>query len=180
MTNLPDYFAYLCEIVCVDGRYTDESYWILAEELWNTDYTWVLEYDENRAKSVNILRYRYLEDGGKELYSKKPSVLEVLIMLSDVMFDLLDEMDDEDRRPMYFWEMIDNLGLSSFTDGLFRDFPERRDRYIRKIRKKIDIWLRREFEYDGRGSPFPLKDPRKSQINAELWDQMNQYIIENY
>lgn len=180
MTNLPDYFTYLCEIVCVDGRYTDESYWVLAEELWNTEYTWILGQDENRVKSVSVLRHRYLADGGKELYCGNPSVFEVLVMLSDAMFDLLDELDDEDRRPMYFWEMIDNLGLGGYNDNLFREYPGRNGQYYRNINRKIGIWLDRKFNFDGSGSPFPLKNHPQNQRNVELWYQMQSYIVENY
>lgn len=180
MTMLPDYFAYLCEIVCVDGRYTDESYWILAEELWNTDYRWSLWQDENRSKSVSVLRKRYLNAGGTDIYDGIPSVLEVLVMLSDAMHDLMDELDGEDRRPMYFWEMIDNLGLIRYTDALFRENFDRKSGYLEQIRKKIDIWMDRRFGYDGRRSPFPLKNARENQRTVDLWYQMQAYLVENY
>lgn len=175
-----DYFIWLCEMVCVDGRYTDESYWILAKQLWDIDYEWIMEQDENRSKSVSILRHRYLAEGGKEWHDEIPSVLEVLIMLSDAIFDMLDELDGEDRRPMYFWEMIDNLGLIDFTDNRFRQLPDRNSWDFRRIRQRIDVWLDRRFDYDGTGSPFPLQKPREDQRNVELWYQMNAYIIENY
>lgn len=180
LEDKPDYFCWLSEMVCVDGRYTDESYWILAEALWDIDYFWILERDENRAKSVDLLRNRYLLDGGKERYEGKPNVLEVLVMLSDVMFDMLDELDGEDRRPMYFWEMIENLGLSDFTDQVYEELPNRRAWFYRRIKQRISVWLERKFDYNGFGSPFPLENPREDQAEVELWYQMQYYVVENY
>lgn len=176
-----DYFVWLCEMVCVDGRYTDESYWVLAEALWCTDYYWTIPLDRNRANNSSILRFRYSKlEGGEDPYDGPPTVLEVFVMLAEDMFNLLDELDGEDRRPMFFWEMIDNLGLTSFTDQLFRDYPEKKELYLRRIQKKLDIWMHREYDYNGTGGLFPLRDPRSDQTKIELWYQMQSYISENY
>lgn len=180
-SSYPDYFYWLCEMVCVDGRYTDESYWILAKALWDTEYYWSIDRDENRAKNVSILRYRYCNIGGFDGYDGKPSVLEVLVMLSENMYDILDDLDGEDQRPIYFWEMIDNLGLSLYSDYEFNAAGEDRVMlYFRRIDQKLSRWMDRKFRYSGHGSPFPLRDAREDQRDVELWYQMNAYLIENY
>lgn len=175
-----DYFDWLCEIVCVDGRYADESYWILAEALWDIDYYWILDMDETRAKSVETLRYRYINEGGRPRYTGKASVLEVLVMMAESMYDLLDELDGEDQRPIYFWEMIDNLGLIGYSDRFFKEIGDKRPIFERRIVKKVRIWLDRAFEYDGKGSIFPLMEPKEDQRNVDLWYQMQAYLIERY
>lgn len=177
----PDYFTWLCEMVCVDGRYTDESYWILAKALWDTDFHWVLGRDENRARSVSVLRNRYVNIvKGEQPYDGPPTVFEVLVMLAENMFDMLDELDGEDRRPIYFWEMIDNLGLSNYSDQRFDEDPDKYDIFQSRIDRKLQRWMDRLISYNGHGGLFPLKDPKEDQANVELWYQMNAYIMENY
>lgn len=179
-SSYPDYFYWLCEEICVDGRYTDESYWILAKALWNTEYYWSIDRDENRAKNTSILRNRYRNLGGQESYYGPPSVFEVLVMLSENMYDILDDLDGEDQRPMYFWEMLNNLGLTQYTDYAFQNGEERIALYFKRIDQKVRRWLDRSFRSDGHGSPFPLRDAPSDQRDAELWYQMNSYLIENY
>lgn len=176
----PDYFAWLCEIVCVDGRYTDESYWVLAKRLWDTDFYWILDRDESRAKSVSILRYRYQCIGGTDIYKGPATVLEVLVTLAENINDILDELDDENRATMYFWEMIDNLGLSEFSDQFVDEGPENRLISKDEIDKRLENWMDRRIEYDGTGGLFPLNRPKEDQADVEIWYQMNAYIIENY
>ena len=176
----PDYFAWLCETVCVDGRYTDESYWILAKRLWDTDFYWILDRDEDRAKSVSVLRYRYQCIGGTDIYEGPATVFEVLAMLAENINDILDELDGENRTTMYFWEMIDNLGLSEFSDQFFDERPENRLIFEDEIDGRLENWMGRNIGYDGLDGLFPLKNPKEDQANVEIWYQMNAYIIENY
>ena len=44
----------------------------------------------------------------------------------------------------------------------------------------LDRWIERKFSRNGKGSPFPLKKPKKDQRKVELWYQMQGYICENY
>ena len=38
----------------------------------------------------------------------------------------------------------------------------------------------RQFQYDGRGSPFPLKRPYEDQRSLDMVRQLNAYVLENY
>lgn len=172
----PDYFCWLCETVCVDGRYTDNAYWMLAKNLWNTDFRWSLDMDENRAADGKGFRYRYECEGGTDTYNGPCTVLEVLVALADRMDTCMDELDGECRIPMYFWEMIENLGLEEFDDQFFIQGGDD-DGEIDYI---LERWLNRDYSYDGNGGIFPLKNPKEDQRNVELWYQMNAYLMENY
>lgn len=181
----PDYFCWLCEMVCVDGRYADEAYWVLAKTLWNTDFIWALERDKNRIEDGLYLRDIYAHEGGTDGYDGPCTVLEVLVALADRIDTMLDEVDGENRVAMYFWEMIENLGLGSFTDEYFIGGESGYDLILDHDEKDpidhiLEQWMYREFEYDGYGSPFPLKDAKEDQRAIELWYQANAYIIERY
>ena len=172
----PDYFCWLCEMVCVDGRYTDSSYWILAKILWNTDFYWMIDMDENRAADGEGLRYRYECIGGTDSYDGPCTVLEMMIALADRMDTVMDELDGECRVPMFFWEMIDNLGLSEYTDEWFNEGNDDRG----EIDHILEEFLERGYDYYGHGGLFPLKNPREDQREVELWYQANAYLLENY
>lgn len=181
----PDYFCWLCEMVCVDGRYTDEAYWILAKTLWDTEYIWILDYDDDREKKGLYLRYLYECNGGTDGYDGPCTVLEVLIALAQDMNSALDELDGEDRVSMYFWEMIENLGLGKYSDSALVSKGNGFDVELNKIERSnidqiLDDWLYRRFDYDGTGSPFPLRHPKRDQRGVDLWYQCNAYMIENY
>lgn len=176
----PDYFEWLCELVCVDGRYTDESYWTLAKELYDTEFYWSLDMDADRAADGVALRYRYLNDGGNDRYEGECNVLEMLVALADRLDTIIDELDGEDRTPILFWNMIDNLGLSNFSDHMFDDYPERVHTFHRRIIRKLEKWLDRDITYNGEGGLFPLQRPRSDQRNVDIWYQANAYLLEEY
>lgn len=176
----PDYFCYLCEMVCIDGRYTDQAYWVLAKTLWDTDFTWSLDMDADRAANGMALRKRYYEEGGTDGYDGPCTVLEVLVALADRMAAIFDELDGECKTPMFFWEMIENLELENYSDMAFEDYPARVHGFFNRMDRRIERWLDRRFEPDGRGSPFPLRRPRQDQREVDLWYQANAYMTENY
>lgn len=176
----PDYFVWLCEMVCVDGRYADESYWVLAKALWNTDYYYTIDMDADREADGMALRDRYAREGGLDGYDGPCTVLEVLIALADRMDCMLDELDGECKTPIFFWEMIENLGLENYSDTCFEDYPRRVHSFRNRIDETLETWLGRLFEHNGRGSPFPLHHSRMDQRETDLWYQANAYMIEKY
>lgn len=179
--SAPDYFYWLSELVCVDGRYTDESYWELAKILFDIPFTWKHPMDENRAIDGEDLRDIYYDSGGDELYEGQPcNVLEMLIALSRRIDDILDELDGEDRIAMYFWEMIDNLGLSNFSDRVFEDHPRSYETYIHRIESRVRKWLDRDISFDGHGGLFPLQNAKRDQREIEIWYQACAYLDEHY
>lgn len=178
--DYPDYFVWLCEIVHVDTGYSDESFWSLAKILWNTDFIWILDMDLDRAEDGIALRERYSRIGGTYNYSGPCTVLEMLIALADRMDCVLDELDGECKIPLYFWEMINNLGLSSYSDLKFTQNEDQRDHYYQEIDAILDNWMNRNIGYDGMWGLFPLRNPKEDQRDIDIWYQANAYMLENY
>jgi len=76
----------------------------------------------------------------------------------------------------WFWILIDNLGLICCdNDAYFTNSKVGSD-----VPETIGRMLSREYEADGEGGLFPLKNPKKDQRRIEIWYQMTSYILENY
>jgi hypothetical protein len=93
------------------------------------------------------------------------SVLEMLIALATrfayLTFDPIN--GSEPKKVESFWELINNLKLSSFHTknvGIINDF------------------LERQYSSDGYGGLFPLEFPKEDQRHVEIWYQMMAYINE--
>ena len=170
-----EYFDWLCDRINLQrGKYD-----ILIHELYNIDFTWVIELDSNRAEDGLILR-GYFNTDDLMLLSKPCSVLEALIGLAERMDYIMDDEDRGDRTRIWFWEMIDNLGLNRYADENF-DSPYGRDMdQLNDIHSICSRWLNREFDYAGNGSPFPLNNPHTDQRELHMIDQLNEYILDKH
>lgn len=153
-------------------EYTD-----LIKYLYMTEFKYVLPMDVNRCKDATAILYlKYLNDMGIEydvrtVYEREVSVLEVLIALSfrcerDIMGEPGSYEDDK-----WFWIMLENLGLFEYENDRFNEDDVN---YI------LQKWMNREFNYDGNGSIFPLFRPKRDQREIEIWDQMSDFLNENY
>jgi hypothetical protein len=145
------------------------SYWKLLKLLYFKEFVWVIPNDDNRAEDGRALRIRFLQETDYESdpdwFEYPCSVLELLIALSE---RLAFEGDGEPRT--WFWVLIDNLGLYHYRDG--RKIP------VGKIEETIDILIWRNYEPDGNGGLFPLKNPSQDQRDVDIWYQMNAYLLE--
>lgn len=173
-----DYFHWLCDLIHAEDGHATFS--LLAQELHTREFVWTIPNDDNRAMDGRGLRERYAYENPyertKTLDDMPCSVLEMLIALAGRMdFELSDANDDTDLTTSYFWEMMDNIGLSSYSDDVFLeiDGPFAVDAIIQAL-------LNREYDGDGEGGLFPLKHPQEDQRDVELWYQMNAYLEENY
>ena len=146
----------------------------LFEYLLNKDFEWLLERDQNRAFDGIKLRDIYMKQGGSlnhKWSEKQCSVLEMLIGLSIRMETDITGEPDDDHPERWFWTMLKNLGIDDENDDNF-DLN-----YVDRI---IDIWLKRRFREDGFGSIFPLEHAENDQREIEIWNQMNNFLNENY
>lgn len=169
-----DYHAWLCEIVQANNQ--REQYYNLLDTLGGIPFRYSMEMDSNRCADGLDLRTQYIDETGfLTLYNETGpcTVLEVMIGLAVRMNGITTEHGDEtaDR----FWELVSNLGLLYLTDEEF--YPEHGQEVTEDL---VDIMLDRTFPRNGKGSLFPLRKSRKDQRKAELWYQMNTYLIENY
>jgi hypothetical protein len=150
---------------------TDEDLWAydsLLRFLYTKDFYWLVDMDSNRAEDGLRLRHCNLEIS----LDRPCSVLEMMIALAYRCED--DVMSDPkygDRTQVWFWNMIDNLGLAGMTN----------DQFSPKIANDIvDKFLERAYEPSGKGSLFMVNRPDIDMRNVEIWYQMHAWLNENF
>lgn len=167
-----EYFEWMCDLVCHDRYAEDISYRKLLACLHSTEFIFVLPMDENRAVDGVSLRYRFAqwqEQEGLADYIQGPcSVLEMMVALALRCEEyLMYDPEIGERTGQWFWNMIVSLGLGSETDSRFDK------RYVEDV---LGRFLYREYEPDGRGGLFTIRNPRRDLCDIEIWSQMNDYI----
>lgn len=173
------YFKWLCDLVGFDNNYS-----ILARAMHRKDFYSVIDNDNNRAEDGKNIRELFIKNKEADLeYSEDEleyalggpcSVLEMLIALAFRMEDILYECDGVDRSNEYFWLMLRNLGVDTCTND------EITEEQVYVIEEILNDFLEREYERDGTGGLFPLKNAKKDQRFVEIWYQMMSYLDENY
>ncbi len=185
---MSSYFSYLCDLVKVN----DAHYNKLLTYLHHEEFYSLVSNDENRIVDGEHLRKNFISEIGgptgslsssqsKKYYSVIDEMMELngctlLEMMIGVAYRLEYQLlGSEYERKMadWFWVLIDNLELKSYTDdkiGISLDF----------LQEKIENLLTRRYDFDGTGGLFPLNSPKKDQRKVEIWYQMNAWTIENY
>ena len=173
-----DYFQWLCDIVHIEQEYV--SYRLLARDLHRRPFLYFVDYDENRAGDGLELREEYMRQIDYPGYADiegECSVFEMIVALARRMdFETSDpyDLDDlSDRTAFWFWEIMDNLGLSRYSDDVYVE--ESGDVMVDFI---IDLLLERKYEPNGIGGMFPLESYAEDQRYVEIWNQMNAYLSE--
>lgn len=159
----------------------DEYYKKLISELHDIPFTFLIEKDANRAEDGKYYRNEFLsslhEDDRKYVldcgyFEQQPcSVLEMLVGMAIRIEDEYTGTPGEERPDLIFFDMVQNLRLSRFTDSNFD--KEKVDEIVKK-------WLDRDFESSGLGSIFPLNHTKRDQKKIEIWDQAMEYLSENF
>lgn len=152
-----EYFNWLLNFVCNPGekvRYSE-----LLANLYNTEFEWVIDLDENRASWGIALRDEFGDYG--DILTGPCNMLELMVSLSRQIDNVLYDDAYGCRYSQWFWMMIDNLGIrmtnSNFDDGTFN--------------KKMDIFMNRDFEPDGYGSLFWLPGCKFDCRRVQIWVQ---------
>ena len=79
--------------------------------------------------------------------------------------------DAEGEVSRWFWDMIRNLGLGDMSDDFYdRDYVD----FV------ISRFLKREYEPDGDGGLFKVKNCRYDLRTVEIWYQACWYMNEKY
>lgn len=138
----------------------------------------IVGHDDNRLNDGFELRADYsnsfTDPDLPDIFGEPVSVLEVLVAFArriddDIMYD------GNLHASKWFFIMIDNLGMTNFTDDRLGI-----DWTIDDAEQIIDIWMSRQFEPDGKGSIFPVKYTAFDQREVEMWYQMQEWFKENY
>lgn len=171
MSNEIGYFEWLYEIVCKGRFHKNISYRKLLGCLHSINFKVVkrCRNDINRAEDGIGMRRRYYLATGRNVDTGEPcSVLEMMVALAIRCEEtIMDNPSLGDRTGQWFWSMIRNLGLSDMLDVNFED---------KYVREKIDIFMSRQYEPDGHGGLFIIKNCRRDLRDVEIWYQLCWYL----
>jgi hypothetical protein len=152
--------------------------------LHDIPFTWLIHADDNRAGDAMTFRQsefldQFVFPSDVDLVrlgqwaTATPSVLEVLLGCARRWVYYFGGQS----VAFYFGHMFRGLDLQNFN-GRTLNLGQQE-----AVRNRIDIWLNRQFEPDGTGSPWPLlgnwrryEDQRK----VDMWAQMNAYSAEHF
>lgn len=79
-------------------------------------------------------------------------------------------MDDPamgDRTSQWFWGMVSSLGLNHMMDSLFDE---------QVVDNVITTFLNREYQPNGKGGLFTIKNYKRDLRTVEIWVQLGWYI----
>lgn len=162
------YFQWLCDIVKTHDR-NPEAYKSLLIFLNNVDFQYSIERDGDRFADGVELRYLF----GKKMRIPQSviaanmdiypcSVLEMMIGLSIRCEDIMDDPESGTCVGVWFWEMIDNLGLGEMRNGYFSS---------RKAEPVIARLLNRQYKRNGKGGLFTTNSEDVDMQKEEIWCQ---------
>lgn len=169
------YFDWMYQLV-VDNR-CPKSYRKLFSKLKDTEFIYLIPMDGNRAEDGIDLRYRFGRENGYNdaevavLLDTVPcSVLEMMIALSIRCEEqIMDDPDIGNRTGEWFWDMVASLGFRSMDDSCYDE--EDADDILARF-------LNREYEPNGKGGLFAVKDSTVDMRDVEIWYQLWTYLRE--
>ena len=165
------YFNWLCNIIGSERCFGYVSFNKLLERLHDITFTYCLPRDGNRAENGVSLRYEFALAEGypdvPECLDGPCSVLEMMVALAIRCEGIMDDPTVGDRTGQWFWRMVTNLGLGAMIDDKFdSDFV---DDVILKF-------LNREYEPDGKGGLFRIRNCEFDLRDVEIWHQLCWYL----
>lgn len=166
------YFAWMRELVAAPRR---KRYTKLLRYLFDTEFYYSIPMDGNRAEDGISLRYHFGTENrvsSAEVSARLDiypcSVLEMMVALAQRLEDdIMNDYELGDRTGVWFWQMIENLGLDFADDSGFD---------ISRVEEIICRFLDRRYRYDGKGGLFYIPKPRKDLRSTEIWYQANWYL----
>lgn len=168
-----EYFEWLYASVC-DNRYSKSiSYRKLLRYLFDVEFIYTIRRDRNREQDGLCLRDRFVDENGYEPHMSKwidgpCSILEMMIALANRCEEtIMDDPDIGNRRDQWFWGMIKSLGLGDMYDTRYDEY------YVEDV---VVRFLDRDYEPDGRGGLFTVKNAFRDMRDIEIWNQMHDYI----
>lgn len=167
------YFTWLCNQVGNPFTNPNRTYLTLFRQLFTKEFVWIIPNDDNRIADGKDLRYDFAGEMGLT------KIDETWMALGCSMFELLVGLSRRlafqcDGEPSgWFWQLIENIGLGAYTDERFGYRYKTSD--VDSILENI-IW--RNYDRNGNGGIFPLKNPKSDQRKIEIWHQMFNYINE--
>ena len=180
--TIDNYIWYLYNLVQNGG----ENHRKLCMELFKNRFfitRSVPKRDIDRWKNGLELRktydFCYDNDFDSEMRPIPCTMLEMIIGISKRMSEQLMDEDGEDKTAQYFWEIMENLGLTYMDDD---NFGWDTGLAQKKIAKTCEILCKRQYNSDGTGGGmFPMPGVLGiNQKKMEIWYQMQEYINWKY
>lgn len=177
-----EYFKWLYDYVCIGKVNSQVSYINLFKVLHSIPFTYIIKNDVNRAVDGVDLRNRFIDEKRYDYkyidYLRAPcSVLEMMIALAIRCEEtIMDDIRYGNRTKQWFWDMLRNLRISWITDDIFLKCDENIIKCETDIRHNIDIFLNREYEPDGLGGLFYIRNCPDDLRNVEIWTQLCWYL----
>lgn len=166
-----DYFEWMYDLICGDRFAKSLTYRQLLTFLHDTEFTYFIPYDENRAAEGIALRYHFcLHNNCEELewcLDGPCSVLEMMLALAICCEKIIDDPLIGDRTSQWFWNMITNMGLGAMNDTNYNEWL---------VNDVVTRFLNRDYEPDGRGGLFRVRGWDRDMRTAEIWHQLMAYI----
>lgn len=169
------YFEWLFNLVCGMRFAKDISFRKLITHLHNTEFRYSIPNDENRAREGINLRYRFAirmpdipEYEILDILAGPCSVFEMMVALAIYCEEhIMDIPQYGDRTGQWFWDMVVNLGLGDQMDDRFDR------RYVEHV---LQRFLNREYEPNGQGGLFTIRNCDRDLRKVEIFYQLCWYL----
>lgn len=177
MTNerLQEEYFHWIYLLVANPNYANYS--TLLRYLHTIDFTYTIPMDSNREGDGINLRYRFGDETNhseriisRYLDHHPCSILEMMAALAlrcdeTIAYDF----SVGSRTGLWFWSMIENLGLGDMTDDSFNQ---------NIVDTCIEDFLNRDYAPNGAGGLFTVNHPMHDMRAVEIWYQMNWYMDE--
>lgn len=166
-----DYFEWMYNLMC-EGRCGGTiAYRELFHFLHDAEFTFFVPHDENRASDGVDLRYHFCVNHDCEdleyCLDGPCSVLEMMVALAIRCEHIMSDPAKGDRTAQWFWNMVNNLDLGGMYDSNFNEW---------RVNDSISRFLDREYEPNGSGGLFTIKNWDRDARDAEIWHQLMAYL----
>lgn len=165
-----EYYKWLCNFTKNTNSKvkTIKTYDKLLEILYYHEFIPIVPHDDNRAEDGISLRWRFSREFGVNYNpDEKCSILEMMIALAlRCEEQIMDDPDIGNRTSYWFWLMIRNMGLFKYSDDKFTS------KTTNIIEDKLDIFINREYECNGKGGLFVIENCKYDLRTVEIWYQM--------
>ena len=168
-----EYFDWLYDTVSRDRFSSRNDFRNLLAYLHSVEFIYFIEDDANRASNGENLRWIFSLAAGYDFDEIEPylegpcTVLEMMVALARSCEDIMDDPQFGDRTGQWFWSMIVNLGLGSMTDSRFDE------KYVSEVVRRF---LNRQYDPDGTGGLFYIKNCDVDLRTVEIWYQLCWYL----
>lgn len=174
--NIDNYYRWLIKnYVSRPATNLVDKYTIVLKLLHKTEFKVICLMDRNRVDGCLNRRVNYDYNLMTD-HQISVSLLEIVIELSVEMYELGQGYSWNKSQQEWFWLLLANAGLLAYDRTIAYLEPTSVD----DLQKHIHIINNRQYNTDGSGGFFTLKDNREDQRMVELWYQMSAYMQENY